>query len=172
MRRLALLVTIPLMLAACGESKLRDLSSDSDGPDEFRVKTSLNLEEPANYSALPPPTPGQGNRVDRSAVDDGIRAFGGRPAAIDGGIPARDNALVNHAGRNGVTADIRQTLAQEDAKFRKRKARFTGIRIAPVDSYAEAYKREALDAAAETRKWRRAGARTPSSPPFTGRASR
>jgi len=170
MRRLALLLTIPLMLAACSDGKLRDLRNDSNGPDEFKVKTSLNLEEPADYSALPPPTPGQGNRVDRSAVDDGIRAFGGRPAAIEGGIPASDGALVNHAGRNGVTANIRATLAEEDAKFRKRKARFTGIRIAPVDSYAEAYQRETLNAPSEARKWRRAGARTPSSPPFTRRA--
>jgi len=167
MRRLALLILIPLMLTACGDGKLRDLRTTSAGPDEFKIKPAGNLEEPSNYSDLPPPTPGQSNRTDRSATDAGIRAFGGRPQAVSGGIPASDSALVNHVSRNGVSPTIRADLAEADAKFRKRKARFTGIRIVPVDRYAQAYKRQALDAAREAQKWRNAGARTPSAPPAT-----
>ena len=165
MRRLALLITLPLLLAACGDGTLRDLRTESDGPDEFRVNPSNNLEAPANYSDLPPPTPGQGNRVDRSAVNEGVRAFGGRPEAISGGIPASDGALVNYASRNGVDPNIRTDLAERDAKFRKRQARFGRIRLVPVDRYDQAYRRQALDAGKEARRWRNAGARTPSAPP-------
>lgn len=165
MRRLAILILMPLMLQACASTGLRDLRTDSPGPDEFAVKPSKPLEKPADYSALPAPTPGQSNLTDKSAVNDGIRAFGGRPEAINGGIPASDGALVNYAGRNGVDPNIRADLAEKDAKFRKRKQRFTSIRIVPVDRYNQAYKREALDQSSEARKWRRAGARTPSSPP-------
>ncbi len=80
-------------------------------------------------------------------------------------MPARDGALVQHASRLGVSPDIRETLARIDAEFRRRKERFTQFRIVPVDRYNQAYKGEALNAAAEQARWRRAGARTPSAPP-------
>ena len=82
-------------------------------------------------------------------------------------VRASDGALVRHASRNGVDPNIRADLAERDAKFRKRKARLTQFRIVPVDRYDQAYKRQALNAEAEAARWRRAGARTPSSPPAT-----
>ncbi|APE44804.1 hypothetical protein BOO69_16410 [Sulfitobacter alexandrii] len=165
MRRTVLMILIPLALSACANQGLRDLRTDSKGPDEFMITPSAPLQEPASYNTLPPPTPGQANLTDRSAVNEGITAFGGNPQAKQGGIDARDGALVNHASRRGVTPGIRAILAEADADFRRRKGRFTQIRLVPVDRYAQAYRRQALDPAAEAERWRRAGARTPSAPP-------
>lgn len=165
MRRIAVLILIPLVLSACANTGLRDLRTNSDGPDEFMVQPVKPLEEPADYNNLPAPTPGQANLTDRSAIAEGIVAVGGRPESANAGIPAGDGALVRHASRRGVNGNIRETLAEEDAAFRKRKGRLTQFRIVPVDRYNQAYRRQALDAASEAARWRRAGARTPSSPP-------
>ena len=167
MRRIAALILIMLGLTACANTGLRDLRTNSAGPDEFMVNPAKALEAPSNYADLPPPTPGQSNRSDRSAVNEGVVAFGGRPSDPNAGIPASDGALVQHASRRGVDPNIRSELAEADAKFRKRKGRLTQIRLVPVDRYDQAYRRQALDAHTEAAKWRRAGARTPSSPPGT-----
>jgi hypothetical protein len=167
MRRSVLIIVLPLMLAACANTGLRDLRNDSAGPDEFKINPVKPLEEPSDYSVLPPPTPGSINRSDRSAINEGVVAFGGRPEAAGGGIPASDGALVRHASRNGVDPNIRANLAEADAAFRKRKQRFTQFRIIPVDRYDQAYKRQALNPFDEQARWRNAGARTPSAPPKT-----
>lgn len=164
MRRIALICLIPLALAACSNQGLRDFQPTSEGPDEFMVQPVKPLEQPADFSTLPPPAPGQANLVDRSAVAEGVAALGGR-LDTTGGVPAADAALVQHASRLGVQPGIRGTLAQSDAEFRKRKGRFTQFRIVPVDRYDQAYKRQQLDAHAEAERWRRAGGRTPSYPP-------
>ena len=44
------------LLAACSDQGIRHLSSNGDGPDEFRIVPSKPLEAPANYSSLPAPT--------------------------------------------------------------------------------------------------------------------
>lgn len=166
MRRIALFILLSATLAACSSNGLRKLESPSDGPDEFAVQPVKALETPDNYTTLPTPTPGQANLTDRSALNEGVIAFGGRPEADGGAIPASDGALVQHASRLGVLPNVREDLAETDAKFRKRKQRFTGIRIVPVDRYNQAYKKQSLDQSAEARKWRRAGARTPSYAPL------
>lgn len=165
MRKLALLFVLPVLVAGCANVGLRELRSNSKGPDEFGIQPVASLQEPASYSDLPTPTPGGTNRTDRSAVAEGTKALVGNVGDPNGPIPARDGALVQHASRLGVSPDIRETLAQTDADFRRRKARFTQYRIIPVDRYNQAYRRQALDAAAEQNRWRNAGARTPSAPP-------
>lgn len=165
MRRIAFFIVLPIVLAACSADGLRTLQNNGDGPSEFMVQPVKPLETPADYTSLPTPTPGQSNLTDRSGVAEGISALGGRPEAEGGAVPASDGALVRHASRLGVAPNVRENLAEEDAKFRKRKQRFTGIRIVPVDRYAQAYKRQSLDQSAEAQRWRRAGARTPSAPP-------
>ena len=164
MRRIALISLIPLALAACSNQGLRDLQPTSDGPDEFLIQPVKPLERPDSLNSLPVPTPGQANLTDRSAIAEGVAAFGGR-LDTSGGIPAGDAALVQHAGRMGVQPGIRGTLAQSDAEFRKRKGRFTQFRIVPVDRYSQAYQRQTLDAHSEAERWRKAGGRTPSYPP-------
>lgn len=164
MRRFALISLIPLALAACSNQGLRDIQSTSAGPDEFLIQPVKPLEQPANFSSLPTPAPGQANLTDRSALAEGAAAFGGR-LDTSGGIPASDAALVQQASRLGVQPGIRAALAEADAKFRKGKARFTQFRIVPVDRYDQAYKRQKLNAHAEAERWRQAGGRTPSYPP-------
>lgn len=165
MRFVAAIVLIPLVLGACANKGLRDIQTTGNGPDEFMVQPVKPLSQPESYASLPPPTPGQANLTDRSALAEGMAAFGGRPQALEGGIPASDGALVQQASRLGVTPSIRQELAETDAAFRKRQARFTQFRIVPVDRYNEAYGSQTLDPVAEAARWRRAGARTPSAPP-------
>lgn len=165
MRLVAALVLMPLVLGACANDGLRDIRGTSKGPDEFLIQPSKPLERPESYNALPPPTPGQANLADRNAIAEGIEAFGGRPSAASGPIPASDGALVQHASRFGVTPGVRQKLAETDADFRRRKARFTQFKIVPTDRYNQAYQGQALDAPATAARWRRAGARTPSAPP-------
>lgn len=165
MRAYAAFILIPLVLSACANQGLRDLRSSSSGPDEFMIQPVKPLEAPANYSELPPPTPGQANLTDRSALAEGAAAFGGQLGSVNAGVPASDAALIQQASRLGVTGGIRGILAETDAKFRKRKARFTQYRIVPVDRYNQAYRREALNARNEAARWQRAGARTPTVPP-------
>lgn len=165
MRKLAFLFVLPVLVAGCANVGLRELQSTSKGPDEFGIQPVGALQEPANYTELPAPTPGGANRVDRSALADGAKAFGGNLGDANAPVPASDGALVQYVSRLGVSPNIRETLAETDAAFRKRKSRFTQYRIVPVDRYNQAYRREALDAQAEMNRWRNAGARVPSAPP-------
>ncbi|MEP2919920.1 DUF3035 domain-containing protein [Sulfitobacter sp.] len=165
MRKLALMFVLSAFTAGCADVGLRDLRSDSEGPDEFGIAPVASLQEPENYTELPTPTPGGVNRADRSALSEGAAAFGGRLSDPNAPIPAADGALVQYASRLGVSPGIRETLAQADAEFRRRRSRLTRIRIVPVDRYREVYSREALDPQAERERWRNVGARTPSAPP-------
>ncbi|WP_323783986.1 DUF3035 domain-containing protein [Thalassovita sp.] len=168
----AWLLIAGLVLAACsGEERdisLRDLRSFTDGPDEFSILPGKELQAPKDYTALPAPTPGGSNLTDQDPLGDGIAALGGRASARQpgAGIPAADSALVNHSSRKGVPSDIRETLAAEDEDFRRRKSRFTKIRIVKVDRYAQAYERQKLNAHAEQDSWRRRGVATPTAPPY------
>jgi hypothetical protein len=163
--RLVLGFVLMIAVSGCANTGLRELRGTGDGPDEFIISPSKPLSEPESYTALPQPTPTQSNLTDPTPLQDGVLAAGGRVSAPTGPIPARDGAVVQHASRFGVSQNIRQTLASEDEKFRKRKARFTQIRIARVDRYNEAYKRESLDARKVADQYRRAGVPTPTAPP-------
>ena len=81
------------------------------------------------------------------------------------GASATDAGLVHYVSRFGVPAGIRQTVAEEDADFRKRRGRFLNIRLAKKDRYSDVYKRQRLNQHNELLRWRRAGAQTPSAPP-------
>lgn len=166
MLRLTLCFAMILALTACagGNRGLRDLRSNSGGPDEFRVQPSAPLIMPTNLSNLPRPTPGGSNLSDPTPNADAVAALGGNPSAlVPNGVPAGDAALVTAASRNGVDPTIRRTLAFEDAAFRARKSNFSifGGR----DRYFTAYARQALDAYSELQRFRNAGVATPSAPP-------
>lgn len=153
-------------LTACANTGLRNVRSTGDGPDDFLVNPTKRLEAPESYTALPNPTPGQVNRVDATPLAAGAAALGGRRGDPNAAIPSRDGAVVQHASRFGVTQNVRGALATEDEAFRKRKARFTQIRLVPIDRYNQAYKRSALDADAVALQYRRSGIATPSAPPL------
>lgn len=159
-------IGVTLALSACSSGGgLRDLRSDTGGPDEFSVLPGAPLEIPDALS-LPTPTPGGANRTDVNPTGRAIAALGGSEAAsFAGGIPASDQALVAHASRNGVQADIRSVLATEDAAFRTRRARLSTFNILGSDQYFRAYARQALDAYATLEQFRAAGIQTPTAPP-------
>ncbi len=160
-----ILLGLVVALSGCANVGLRELRSNGDGPDEFLILPNKPLQEPEDFAALPAPTPGGANRVDQAPIADATNALGGNAARLEGGIPASDGALVTAASRFGVEPNVRENLADADARFRKRKARFTQIRLFPTDRYAQAYKREAIDPFAETERFRRVGIQTPTSPP-------
>mgnify|MGYP001037014169 CR=1 FL=1 len=154
-------------LAACsGDNRLRDLRSFTGGPDEFVVLPGEELQSPTNYATLPAPTPGGANLTDPNPRGDAVAALGGRASAlVPSGIPTSESQMVSYVSRNGVAPAIRSELATQDAAFRKRQARFTHIRVIRVDRYAQAYRKQRLDAYAEAARWRAAGANVPSAPP-------
>lgn len=160
-------VAAVLALTACGgNAGLRDLSTDSAGPDEFSVIPQRPLDIPDTLS-LPTPTPGGANRADPNPVGDAVAALGGNPAAaFAGGVPASDAALVSQAGRNGVTDGIRAVLAQEDAALRGRGSVLGGFNLLGGDRYFATYAGQALDAYAELTRFRNLGVATPSAPPL------
>ena len=168
---LLLVLIASLGLSACSVGQERDISmrqldKPGEGPDEFSILPSRPLEAPADYAALPAPTPGQTNLTDRNPVAEGITALGGKAASLTAaGVPASDSALVRHAARNGTSPDIRTTLAAEDEAFRSRKSRFTKIRLFKTDRYAQAYERQTLEPYNEWYRFRRTGVQTPAAPP-------
>ncbi len=164
--RVFMVLTIGLVLSACADKGLKQIRPTGEGPDEFLVLPVKPLQQPESYAALPAPTPGGVNRADTNPNGEAIAALGGNASLVNPGqIPGSEARLVTQASRYGVDSSIRGTLAQEDADFRRRKQRFTNIRLVPVDRYNQAYQAQALDAPSEAARYRAAGAITPSSPP-------
>lgn len=162
----AVIISGALVLGGCANKGLRQMESTSLGPDEFLILPNKPLTAPKDYEVLPPPTPGGVNLVDQNPNADAIVALGGRaPAAATNGVPASDGTLVAQASRYGVPSNTRASLAEDDAKFRKRQSRLSSFKLFPVDRYAQAYRKQNLDPYAETRRYRGAGYPTPSSPP-------
>ena len=163
----AVILLAVLGLGACGQTTLHDLRSSDPGPNEFSIIPSKPLTAPEDYASLPAPTPGGSNITDHQPLQDAVAALGGRAAALSEtqGASVADSGLVNYVSRFGVPAGIRQTVAEEDEAFRKRRGRFVNIKLVKQDRYNDVYKRHALDQKRELWRWRRAGALTPSAPP-------
>ncbi|MEL6607633.1 MAG: DUF3035 domain-containing protein [Pseudomonadota bacterium] len=154
-----------LALGACsGGGGLVDLRTASNGPDEFSALPVSPLEQPANFTDLPTPTPGLSNRADRNPQAEAIAALGGSLSS-GGGIPGSDAALVAHTGRYGTDPAIRSELFAADEAFRKRRGRIGFLGLRRDTRYWNAYAGQALDAGAETDRFRAAGVRVPSAPP-------
>ncbi|MEM9580327.1 MAG: DUF3035 domain-containing protein [Pseudomonadota bacterium] len=161
-----LILVSALGLTACSNTGLRDLRDTAAGPEEFSIVPTRELQTPDNYAILPPPAPGQANLVDPTPESDAVAALGGNPARINtSGVPRSDSALVASASRYGVASNIRATTSAEDADFRKRRGRFTNIRLFKTDRYAQVYKSQTLDSRRTLDTYRRAGRKTPTAPP-------
>lgn len=155
------------VLAACSRSepRLLNVTSSTQGPDEFGIIPNKPLEAPEDFAQLPQPTPGGANRVDATPSQDAIAALGGNPAAVARGIPAGDSGLISYTSRNGRSSTIRQQLASEDLEFRRRNDGRVLERFFNVNVYFRAYRRQSLDKYAELERFRRLGVRTPAAPP-------
>ncbi|WP_299297681.1 DUF3035 domain-containing protein [uncultured Tateyamaria sp.] len=171
MRLIACAMIAVTLLAACENKGLRQVTSRGEGPDEFIIVPSKPLQQPESLTALPTPTPGGFNRTDQRPLEESAAALGGQRTSPNAPVPGADGALVNHASRFGREANIRATLAEADAAFRKRQARFTQFRLIREDFYNEAYRRESLNAGRTAQQFRRAGIPTPNAPP-SGRRRR
>lgn len=162
----AIILIGTVAVSGCADKGLRRLESAGPGPDEFLVLPTKPLTAPKDYDVLPAPTPGGSNLVDQNPKADAVVALGGRASALEvQGVPASDGALVAQASRYGVPANTRVALAEEDAAFRKRQGRLSSIRLFKVDRYEQAYRRQKIEPFSETRRFRNAGASTPTSPP-------
>jgi len=155
------------LLGGCASDKvpnLMNLRSDSNGPDEFAILPVKPLEMPKDLAVLPEPTPGSSNLVDPNPQADAVIAMGGKPRSTTAGNSA-DRGLIAYAARDGVTADVRGTLAAEDLDYRKRNNGRLLERLFKVNTYFKAYRPQALDQQAELARWRAQGLATPSAPP-------
>ncbi|WP_411351890.1 DUF3035 domain-containing protein [Leisingera aquaemixtae] len=159
-----------LAVSGCAQKGLRVLQKPGTGPDEFLILPTKPLSAPESYSSLPAPTPGGSNLTDVNPQAEAVAALGGKPGALVpvSGVPSGDAALVTASSRYGVQAGVRETLAQEDAKFRHRNRHLGRIKIVPVDRYEQLYRKQSIDPFAVSDQFRRAGAGTPSSPPEDG----
>lgn len=147
---------------------LMNATSNTRSPDEFAILPTKPLVMPTDLAALPAPTPGGTNLTDPTPQADAVAALGGRPELLGNvAIPAADGAIVSAASRFGVAAGIRDRLAAEDLQFRRANNPRLLERLFNVNTYHSTYRDAGLtiDKHAELRRWRAAGARTPSAPP-------
>ena len=160
-RKILGMTVAALGLSACsdGVPELMNLRNTESGPDEFSVVPTRELELPGTAD-LPPPTPGGFNRADPTPEADAIAALGGN---IDAAPAATE--LVAHAGRFGVSENIRGTLLAEDEEVRRRNDGRILERLFRNNVYFDAYSNQALDQYSELERLRRAGVQTPSAPP-------
>ncbi|QDC11447.1 DUF3035 domain-containing protein [Oceanicola sp. D3] len=155
------------LVAACSrEPQLMNIQRGQDTPDEFSILPNKPIQQPESYRDLPPPTPGGSNRADATPFKDAVAALGGNPNSLNRSGEIRgEPGLIGHVTRFGLTRNIRGVLAAEDYEYRKRNDGRLLERIANVNVYYKAYRRQSLDQKAELQRFRRAGAKTPAAPP-------
>ena len=156
-----------MMLSACSDTppKLRDLYDPYAGPEEFAISPNLELEMPQDLASLPTPTPGGKNLTDPNPKGDAIALLGGDPNRVTASrSDTNDGALWTYATRFGFDPNIRETVSEEDRRFRLFQGRFSQIKLFRVDRYNQIYRRQTLDAKKEVQRWRERGVSTPSMP--------
>lgn len=166
MARRFLAIALVLAVTACGRGDpgLMNIRQPRDeGPDEFAVVPSKPLELPADFAALPEPTPGGINRTDPTPEADVALALGGSPEVLT--RRSGDGALVAYATRFGVDPRIRGELATEDLEYRRNNRGRVLERLFQVNVYYNAYEPMELDQYRELERLRRAGIRTSAIPP-------
>ncbi|KAF0676577.1 DUF3035 domain-containing protein [Profundibacterium mesophilum] len=154
------------LLAGCGggEPRLMSFSGSGSGPDEFAILPGKPLELPPPAAPLPVPVPGGANLADPTPQADAVAALGGSRAALAGGA-ITDQALIAHAGRNGIDGNIRGELASRDLDYRRRNDGRLLERLFGVNVYLRAYEPQSLDQYGELERLRASGIRTPAAPP-------
>lgn len=156
-----------MMLSACSDTppKLRDLYDPYAGPEEFAISPNLELQMPQDLASLPTPTSGDKNLTDPNPKGDAIALLGGDPNRVTAFQSGNnDDALWTYATRFGFDPNIRETVSEEDRRFRLIQGRFSQIKLFRVDRYNQIYRRQTLDAKKEVQRWRERGVSTPSMP--------
>ena len=165
---LAVLATV--VLSACNRNDptpgLMNITSNNRSPDEFAILPVKPLQLPEDVANLPEPTPGGTNITDPTPEADAVAALGGNPDRLKlTGAPRTDGGLVSYASRYGTSPDIRQSLADEDLKFRQKNKGRPLERLFKTNVYFKAYRRQSLDQQLELERWRKVGAQTVGAPP-------
>lgn len=164
--KIALAILGFAVLSACSKSEPELMNIRTDTPDEFAIRPTKPLEAPEDYTALPTPTPGGINRVDRNPQADAVAALGGNPARLERGqVFAGEQTLLSHAARYNTTANIREVLAEEDLEYRRKNNGKLLERLFNLTVYYSAYEKQSLDQHRELDRLRKAGVWTPSAPP-------
>lgn len=143
---------------------LREFLPDGT-PEEFSILPFKPLELPPDYQVLPQPIDAGNSRVDKTPLADAIRALGGDPSVMHANQGADDHgALIAAASRLGNDPDIREVLAEEDARFRRRATQFNR-KLFRKDEYRQAYRVQMIDPRKEAIWLRQNGIATPLPPP-------
>ncbi len=164
MQKTVVAILATALIAGCvgGGDGIRRLNS-GQGPDEFSVQPALPLVIPEQLAL---PEPGGVNRAETNPRAEAVAALGGSlSATVAGGIPSRDAALVTYVSRNGVSPDIRATVAAEDAAIRGNGRWANLFNFLGRDRYYRVYANQALDAYAELQRFRNLGVAVPTAPP-------
>lgn len=162
------LMTLMGLLGACSEGKregiFKSIGSRPEAPVEFAVIPHHPLELPEDLQELPVPNPGGRSRTDLTPIEDALVALGGSPS---GGISVQsDAAILAATGATRAPADIRRTLAVEDAEYRNgNKGKFFE-RVFNKVSESTTYEDMILDAELEAQRLRVRGLQTPDFPPI------
>jgi hypothetical protein len=157
--KIGLVLALGISLSACA-------GGPKKGPDEFSVLPTKPLEYPEDLTSLPTPNATGINRADKRPIEDGVVALGGKADRLNSNTVSKSEAaFINAAGRLGVSADIRNIVAAEDAEFRKRNKGRVLERWVGSNVYNLRYKSQRLDEYAELLRLRKLGIRTPTAPP-------
>lgn len=155
---------LTLALSACGNrnsdvTRLHNLRSPHNGPDEFAILPVKPLQMPTDMKALPEPTPGERSLTDQNPMEDAVSALGGKP-----GAGVSDPALLAAATRTGVQPEIRETLAREDLRLRQRRGARPLERLFRTPVYGRVYARQSVQPFSILDLFRPRGVRTPAVP--------
>ena len=114
------LVFSSLSLSSC--SSVRDaVGIDKESPDEFAVMTRAPLEMPTDV-ALPPPSPGMARPQEEATIKQAQQAVLGKEMIqSSAAASSSEDALLQAAGANDVSPNIRTTVNQETSKLNEKR---------------------------------------------------
>jgi hypothetical protein len=104
-KTITLLASAALLLSGCST-----LRGDKKSPDEFAITKEAPLVMPPDF-AMKPPRPGAPRPTELSAQGQALEALFGAGAAAP--RSAGEQALLDRAGANKASADIRSTLRDD-----------------------------------------------------------
>ncbi len=124
--RRSLILIAALGVAACGgDDQAEDAGVNlanivglkKNPPDEFAVIPTAPLELPKDFTALPPPNPGERSRLVSDPVSDAREALLGdsAPKAANARVSTSEAALLSASGSTAASSDIRTVLDAEQA---------------------------------------------------------
>ncbi len=124
--RRSLILIVALGVTACsGDDQSDDagvnltniIGTTKNPPDEFAVIPTAPLELPKDFTALPPPNPGERSRLVSNPINDARAALLGEtaPKAANARVSTSEAALLSASGSTAASSEIRTVLDAEQA---------------------------------------------------------